>query len=118
TDLLTAAQDAERATPEEVANFVITLFVGGHQTTVNGIALSIVALLRNPAQWRLLIDHPELLTNAVEELLRYDNTIQVAWRTTPADYEVGDVTIPAGVHVLGWTGSANRDPAKWGDSAD
>jgi cytochrome P450 len=46
--------------------------------TVNGISLSVVALLRNRSQWDLLVGHPELLTGAVEELLRYDNTIQPA----------------------------------------
>ena len=54
----------------------------------------------------------------VDELLRYDNTIQLGWRTTPADREVGGVAIPGGASVVAWVGSANRDPDYWGPTVD
>ena len=102
----------------ELLSYVVSLFVAGHETTVNAISLAMHSLLKNPDQWELLKAQPDLLVNATEELLRYDNVMQVAARTTPREYVLGGQTIPAGVRVLGVLGSANRDPLKWGPTAD
>ena len=116
--LLIAAGSDGTLDEHEVVTLVSMLFTAGHQTTYSAIGLAVLALLRNRSQWQQLCDEPELLTNAVEECLRYDNTIQLAWRTTPKEYLIGDCRIPEGVHVLGWTGSANRDPDQWGADVD
>lgn len=117
--LLLHAQEGDASLSEdEVVEQVRLLFAAGHETTVNGIGNAMLALLRHPDQWSRLVADLELIPNAVEELLRYDNTIQIAWRTTPEDVELEHGTVPAGNDVVGWVGAANRDPAKWGDTAD
>jgi cytochrome P450 len=116
--LLTAQEDRQALTPDEVAIQVKLLFAAGHETTVNSIGNGMLALLAHPDQWRALVDEPELVDNAVEELLRFDNTIQMNWRSTPTDYVVDGNTIPAGSDVILWAGSANRDPDRWGPNAD
>jgi len=116
--IITGSEDGEALTPAEVVGQAQLLVTGGHETTVNAIGNGVLALLRNRDQWDLLCEQPDLVDNAVEELLRYDNTIQLAWRTTPTDYEIGGCTIPAGNHLVSWVASANRDPAKWGDTAE
>jgi len=116
--LLNAGDEREVLSEDEVVEQVRLLFAAGHETTVNAVELALLSLLRNRDQWDLLVGNPDLIDNAVEELLRYDNTIQIAWRTTPDDFELGTATIPAGNDVIGWIGSANRDPAKWGPAAD
>jgi cytochrome P450 len=117
--LLLAAEDGRAALSEdEVVEQVRLLFAAGHETTVNAVELALLALLRHRDQWELLVDRPELAGNAVEELLRYDNTIQIAWRTTPDEFALSTGTVPAGNDVVGWIGSANRDPARWGPTAD
>jgi cytochrome P450 len=103
---------------DQIVRSVQTLYHAGMDTTVNQTSLSVLALMRNPDQWRLLCEHPELLDNAVEELLRYDTTAQLMPRTTPRPYTIAGVTIPAGCQVVTWIASANRDPAKFGPSAD
>lgn len=104
--------------PTELLTYVIGLFIAGHETTVNAISLAMYSLLRNPSQWELLKSEPDLVRGATEELLRYDNVMQIHVRTTPKEYEVSGRTIPAGARVIGMLGSANRDPEKWGPTAD
>lgn len=117
--LLLGAEDGRAAlTPAEVVDQVRLLFAAGHETTVNSIGNAVAALLRHPDQWARLVESPDRVGHAVEELLRYDNTIQIAWRTTAADVEIGGVAIPAGNDVIAWIGSANRDPRRWGPTAD
>ena len=86
---LLAAEAAGTITPRETITLVSMLFTAGHQTTYSAVALSVLALLRHREQWDLLGARPDLLPHAVEECLRFDNTIQVGWRTTPHEREVG-----------------------------
>ena len=63
-------------------------------------------------------DDPSLDANAIDELLRYDAPVQISRRVTTADVEVDGRSIDAGTFVFVVLGSANRDPAHWGDDAD
>ena len=75
-----------------------------------------MALHRNPDQLRLLRNDPSLAPNAVEELLRYDSSVQVTGRTTLEDVdEIGGIPLPKGQSVVCLLGSANRDPAVYAD---
>jgi cytochrome P450 len=115
--LIAAEADGDRLSPEELLDQVILLYIAGHETTVNLIGNGAYALLRNRAQLERWRDEPSLDTNAIDELLRYDAPVQFSRRVTTADFTVGDQTIEAGVFVLTGLASANRDPAKWGESA-
>ncbi len=78
-----------------------------------------MALHRNPDQLALLKARPELITNAVEEFLRYDSSVQMTGRVTLEDIDdLGDKKIPNGESVLCLLGSANRDPAVYPDRPD
>ncbi len=116
--LIAAGDAGEVITPDEVVATIHTLFLAGFHTTVNQIGLSVLALLQAPDQWAALVADPELLPNAIDELLRFDPTAQFMIRATAADYRVGGVTIPPGQHIVAWIASANRDEARWGSSAD
>ena len=85
------------------------LYVAGHETTVSLIGNSILNLLRYRPQLELLQSTPDLLTNAIEELNRYDSAIQFNWRYTLSDLKVRDTVIPPGQMILLSLGSANRD---------
>ncbi|MEX1007331.1 MAG: cytochrome P450 [Acidimicrobiia bacterium] len=121
-DLLTALIDAEhegeRLTADELVDQVVLLFVAGHETTVNLIGNGTLALLRNRAQLERWQRDPSIAASAVDELLRYDSPVQFSRRVTTADVEIEGRTIAAGTFVFVVLGSANRDPAHWGDDAD
>ena len=114
-----AEEDGNKLTNEELTANIILLFGAGHETTVNLIGNGLLALHRNPDQLALLKARSDLITNAVEELLRYDSSVQVTGRVTLEDIdEIGGKRIPKGESVLCLLGSANRDPAVYPDRPD
>jgi cytochrome P450 len=116
--VIRAADDGEVMLPEQVVPYVHTLYLAGMHTTVHQTALSLLALLQHPDQWELLRATPDLLDNAVEELLRFDPTAQYMSRTGFTDHQIGGVTIPADTKVVCWIASANRDEQRWGPTVD
>jgi len=114
--VLIAARDGDDALTEpEVVNTLTLLLIAGHETTVQLIASGTLALLRHPDQLRLLLERPELMPSAVEELLRYTTPQQrTPWFATE-DIVVGGSTIPAGALVTLGLASANRDARRFED---
>ena len=100
--VIATADAGEVMKPHQVVPYVHTLYLAGMHTTVNQTALSLHALLAHRAQWELLRSRPELLENAVEELLRFEPTAQYMRRIGTTDHEIGGVTIPAGQEVVCW----------------
>jgi cytochrome P450 len=116
TQLVQAEEDGSKLTNEELTANIILLFGAGHETTVNLIGNGLLALYRNPDQLALLKAKPELITNAIEEFLRYDSSVQMTGRTTLEDIDdLGGKRIPKGESVLCLLGSANHDPAVYPD---
>jgi cytochrome P450 len=108
-------------TREEVAQMSLLLLVAGHETTANMIALSTLALLRNPDQLARLREEPQLIKGAVEELLRYLSVVQSGvTRVAVETVELGGRTIQAGDGVVCMLSTANRDDAVFeeGDALD
>lgn len=119
TALIDAEEDGDRMTPEELRDQVVLLYIAGHETTVNLIGNGLLALLRHPDEYRRWHADPALDADAVDELLRYDSPVQLSRRITMRDTDLGDGTVvPAGTFVMTSLASANRDPAKWGPTAD
>jgi cytochrome P450 len=116
TQLVQAEEDGNKLTNEELTANIILLFGAGHETTVNLIGNGLLALHRNPDQLALLKARPELITNAIEEFLRYDSSVQMTGRVAlEAIDDLCGKTIPKGEGVLCLLGSANRDPAVYPD---
>jgi pimeloyl-[acyl-carrier protein] synthase len=114
--LVTAADDGEKLDNDELLAMLGFLLFAGHETTTALIGNSLVALAQHPEQRALLRDHPELIDNAVEELIRFDTSVQAAPRSTTAPISVGGTTIPAGQQVAILWGLVNRDVRRWPDA--
>ncbi|MGK4578956.1 cytochrome P450 [Kitasatospora sp. HPMI-4] len=115
-DLLSAlveAHDQEGALDErELVGLGQAIVFAGHTTTSNLIAASVHGLLHHPEQWSLLRRRPELLPDAVEEMLRWhllltDGRLRVATE----DVRLADVLIRAGDPVVASINAADRDAA-------
>lgn len=116
TQLVQAEEDGNKLSNDELTANIILLFGAGHETTVNLIGNGLLALHRNPDQLALLKSNPALMTNAVEEFLRYDSSVQLTGRVALEDIDdLGGKKIPKGESVLCLLGSANRDPAVYPD---
>jgi cytochrome P450 len=115
--LIAAEGDGAIATDELLDN-VALLYVAGHETTTGLIGNGILSLLRNRGELERLRSDPALLPNAIDELNRYDSSVQFAWRYVIDELPVGDFTLAAGSMAFVSCGSANRDPAHFGADAD
>jgi cytochrome P450 len=93
------------------------LIVAGHESTVNLLGNAVLALLRHPEQLQLLRERPDLTAGAVEEILRYDTSVERSTsRYAAEDLELGGVRIPRGGIVAVALGSAGHDaPQAEGD---
>jgi cytochrome P450 len=118
TALISAEDEGDRLTAEELVEQVMLLYVAGHETTVNLIGNGTLALLRDRAQLELLQADPSLDANLPDELLRFDGPVQMSRRITLKPYEIEGRTIESGTILMTCLGSANRDPQRWGDTAD
>ena len=119
TQLVQAEDDGSKLSNEELTANIVLLFGAGHETTVNLIGNGLLALHRNPDQLALLKANPALITNAIEEFLRYDSSVQMTGRVALEDIDdLGGKKIPKGESVLCLLGSANHDPAIYPDRPD
>ncbi len=100
----------------ELLSLICTMYIASSDTIPNFIGNGILALLQNPDQLEKLRANTDLMPAAVEELLRYDGSINMdAPRYTTEPVEVDGVTIPAGEIVMLTLHSANRDPERFPD---
>lgn len=111
-ELVLARDEDDRLSEDELVFLCMLLLIAGYETTANEIANFAYVLFTHPDQLALLKARPELLPNAVEELLRFTPlTVCAAYpRYASADVELGGGTVPAGRPVLTSTNAANRDP--------
>jgi cytochrome P450 len=105
----------ERLTEKELLHNCIFLLNAGHETTTNLIGNGLVALSANPAEKRRLIENPNLIKTAVEEILRFESSNQLGNRMTTERVELGGVTMAAGTSVTLCIGAANRDERQFND---
>ncbi|MEV4944273.1 cytochrome P450 [Streptomyces sp. NPDC053755] len=112
-DLISALIGVEELTEQEMISTCVLLLNAGHEATVNTTVNGWWTLLRQDAR-----PEPGKLSTAVEELLRYDTPLQMFERWVLDDIEIGGQVIPRGSEVALLFGSANRDPARFGPTAD
>ena len=100
-----------------VLAFTFTMVTGGNDTTTGMLGGSVQELHRRPDQRRVLGERPDLIPDAIDELLRLTSPVQGLARTATRDVTIGDATIPNGRKVLLLYGSANRDEREYGPDA-
>lgn len=99
----------------EIAGFVSLLGGAGAETVTKLIGNAPICFEDNPDQWQKILDDPDKIPGAVEELLRYHPPAQYVCRYTLEDITLHGVTIPAGKPVLLINGSASRDERVYKD---
>ena len=109
--------DGDAAGTLAVLAFTFTMVTGGNDTTTGMLGGSVQLLHQRPDQRRLLAGQPDLIGDAVDELLRLTSPVQGLARSTTRDVELHGRTIPAGRKVLLLYGSANRDERQYGADA-
>ena len=110
TDLISAEEQGDRLSHDELRNLVLNILVGGVDTSQSQLAHAVRLLAGHPEQWELLRADPRgLALAAVDEALRYEPITPFTARITIAEVEHRGVTFPAGTIVLVSAWHANRD---------
>ncbi|QFZ21140.1 cytochrome P450 [Saccharothrix syringae] len=115
-DVLSRLCQDEDVSDEEAAVLSMSLLFAGHETTVVQIGMGALGLLANPDQWRALRDDPDLVPNAVDEIMRIPGTSGGGVpRYARTDLEIDGVAVKTGDLVLLDIGAANHDPEVFPD---
>ena len=110
--MIDRADDGEVAREDVlIASESLLLLNGGSDTTRHVIAGGMLALIERPDQYALLRQEPERLPDAIEEMIRWDTSVQISQRVGPETLDLGGVEVPGGQVCVIINGAANRDPA-------
>jgi cytochrome P450 len=115
TRLIQAEWDGDHLTDSEFVNFFQLLIFAGNETTRTSLQQGMLAFLENPDELERLRESPELMPNAVEEILRWATPIYYFRRTALVDTEVRDVTIREGDKIIMYYISGNYDEEVFAD---
>jgi cytochrome P450 len=111
--LVTAQVEGERLKEDDLLSFCILLLVAGYETTTNLIGNAILCFDEYPTVIERIHTTPDLLPDAIEEVLRYRSPVHVLVRRVTAPTRLGDQELQAGQRVAVHISSANRDEAQF-----
>jgi cytochrome P450 len=112
-EMLRERETDSTLTEQELVSNINILLSTGHETTTHLIGNGLLALLQHRDQMEQLQARPELLTAAIEEMLRYDSPVQITYRSALEDAYIRGKLIRKGDLVNSILGSANRDPERF-----
>lgn len=112
---MAAARFPDGSIPQviDVVRVAANLFSAGQETTVRLLSSAVKLLAEDADLQDRLRREPELISNFIEEALRFDSPIRGDFRLARADTTIGGVDIPAGATVMVHYGAANRDPRQF-----
>src|SRR5262245_34162628 len=106
-----AVDEAGDLTPVESVAQIVTVIIGGSDTTRAAMAMQVALLLQHREQWDAVCRDASLVGGAVSEALRYDPAVGSFPRVTLEDIDIEGQVVPRGRIVSLSTMSAMRDPA-------
>jgi cytochrome P450 len=119
-DLLSHFLDAEvegdRLGREDILDICFLFLIAGLDTVTATLDCMFAFLAQHPEQRRQLAADPDLIANAIEELLRWETPVMGVARVAVEETELGGCPIHAGDQVLVMLGSANTDETEFPDA--
>ncbi|MFP8878575.1 MAG: cytochrome P450 [Myxococcota bacterium] len=113
--LVEAEREGDRLSESELVTMCNLLLIAGNVTTTDLIGNGMRNLLEQPSEHAKLRERPELVANAVEEMLRFEGPVQATGRIAPRDMEIDGVPVRQGESISLLVAAANRDPAVYPD---
>jgi cytochrome P450 len=115
--LLDAELDGAPISEDLFGWMFILILVGGNESTRTVIAQGMRLLMEHPDQLQYLVDNPDKIGNACEEILRYNTAFISMRRTATEDVELGGQQILKGDKVVLHYHAANHDELAFGEDA-
>ena len=111
-ELLIAA-DEGKLRHDECPPLMVDYLAPSIDTTMSAISNALFLFASHPEQWRLLKDEPELIPNAINEVLRFEPPLRAFGRCVGQHTDIAGITMSRGDRVLVMYASANRDEREW-----
>jgi cytochrome P450 len=111
--ILAGEIDGEKLTQTEILDICFLLLLAGLDTVTATLGCNIAYLAGNPQQRRRILERPELMPGAVEELMRWETPVTAVPRLVKRDVEVGGMPIKQGELVTLLIGAANTDESRF-----
>lgn len=108
--LITVEESGDKLNEDEMVATCLLLLIAGHETTVNLITNGYYLLLKHPEQYQQLKNNPSLISNAVEEILRFEPPVAMSSRWVSQDLEFAGQQMKQAQYVMISFAAANRDP--------
>ncbi|OBA82893.1 cytochrome [Mycobacterium sp. 1164966.3] len=100
---------------DELLDICFLFLIAGLDTVTDSLDCFFVYLARHPDHRHQLIEQPDILPHAIEELLRWETPVPGVARVAMQDVEVGGCPVSKGERVSPLLGAANTDPAEFPD---
>jgi cytochrome P450 len=113
--LITADLEGRPLTREELLDICFLFLIAGLDTVTDSLDCFFVYLARHPDQRRLLVEQPDILASAIEEMLRWETPVPGVARVAVQDVDVAGCPVGKGERVSPLLGAANTDPAEFPD---
>jgi cytochrome P450 len=110
-----ARASGEAVDEEDAIAFSAIFFYAGSENIMNFLSLSVLTLSSHPQEWQRLAGQPDIMPQAIDELMRFESPVQMVNLKSAVQQELGGRGIRAGDTVLAAIGAANRDPARFDD---
>lgn len=106
---LDAEVDGESLTRDEILDICFLFLIAGLDTVTDSLTCFFHTLARRSDLRQRLIDDPDVIPAAVEELLRWETPVPGVARVATEAMDLDGVRVEAGDHVMVCIGSANTD---------
>ena len=116
TRLVEAEVDGQRLSDDDVIAMITGFVFAGAETTRRQLTAGIQVLANHPEDWERLAAEPELIPNAVEEILRHSGIVAGMTRRAEEPFERDDLDVPKEGRLLLSFASANHDPDRFEDA--
>jgi cytochrome P450 len=107
------AEGYEPLNDVELLSLLLEIVIAGNETTRNTLMSGMARLLTERDQLQILLDEPEWIPNAIEEILRLETPATSLWRVAARDTVLGGVEIPAGAILSMRYDSASSDETQF-----
>ncbi len=116
-NLMTAMVSIPTWTEDEIVSTAMGFLLAGYETTARLMVQCLMVLEQHPDQRRLLVEEPELIPNAIEEINRWAGPAKCLTRVVLRDTTLAGTRLRKDETVWNLLSAANRDPSRWEDPA-
>ena len=113
--LIAAQIEGQPLSREELLDICFLFLIAGLDTVTDSLDCFFVYLAKHRDQRRLLIEQPDILPSAIEEMLRWETPVPGVARVAMQDVEVGGCPVSKGERISPLLGAANTDPAEFSE---